>query len=88
MDKKRMGEIMDNNIKEQEEFLLELRILTDKYKLKNVIFGGKVNDRFWGFIGITPITDLRELTENVAISLRLYQYAREKIFNVFDDMAR
>jgi hypothetical protein len=79
-----MDEIKDR----QEEFLEEFRLLTEKYKIKHVIFGGIVEDRLWGFTGLYPIKSLSEFTECVTVAARIYQSAREKIFSFLDKMAK
>ena len=70
------------------EFIAELRTLTEKYNFKNAVFGGEHENKFIGLISLYKLENLSQFIEITTIAARLYQAAREKIMSCFDDLAR
>ncbi len=72
----------------QNEFREELKILTDKYNIKNVVFGGQCEDKFIGLFGLTPCTNISEIAEIICNAARLYQSGREKLMIYLDRIVK
>lgn len=77
--------------KQTEQFFKELALLTEKYKLKNCVFGGEDSEgKFQGGFNIDRPGKSTFVTvmESIFNCAKLYQSGREKILKIFDDISR
>ena len=68
-------------------FEKELEDLVNKYEIKYCSFAGEHNEHMIGLMGIGQIKTPEDMTRVVMNTARLYQSAREKLFNYFNKMA-
>ena len=77
---------MENN--KVEKLKSELLKVTNKYELKNVIFGADANEgQFIGFHGLEKM-QLKDIAQIVMNAARLYQSGREKLIQIFNDITK